>query len=83
MTGSVKNFEEQLNKLEEIVGELESGNLSLDESLKKFEKGMELYKGCKQVLDSAEKKIKVLTESLLEKDLEVQSKAYTAKIQEE
>ena len=41
------DFEKALKELEKIVRELESGDVSLDESLKKFEKGIELYKGCR------------------------------------
>lgn len=49
-----------MKKLDEIVDELESGNLSLDESLKKFEQGVELSRFCKQKLDESELKIKQL-----------------------
>ena len=49
-----------MKKLEEIAIELESDNLSLDESVKKFEEGMELSKQCKDILDNAEKKITIL-----------------------
>ena len=39
-----KNFEEMIENLEQIAKDLESGNLSLDESVKKFEEGMEISK---------------------------------------
>lgn len=65
-----KNFEATLDKLEQIVGELEKGNLSLDKSIKKFEDGIEMYNDCKQFLTEAESKVKVLTESLKEEDYE-------------
>lgn len=55
-----KNFEEMIKDLEEIAKELESGNLSLDQSVKKFEEGMELSKECSKILESAEKKISIL-----------------------
>lgn len=55
-----KSFEEMMQDLEQIAKELESGNLSLDESVKKFEEGMELSKECSKILESAEKKISIL-----------------------
>lgn len=65
-----KIFESSLSKLEEVVGQLEGGNLSLDESIKSFEQGIKLYKDCKDLLQNAEKKITVLSESLEEEDYE-------------
>lgn len=62
------SFENSLQELEKIVRELESGEVSLDDSLKKFEKGIELYKECRQTLQGAEKKIKILSDSLKEID---------------
>jgi exodeoxyribonuclease VII small subunit len=55
-----KNFEASLEILEKIVSELESGDLSLEESIKKFEEGMKLSKTCSQILDETEKKIVML-----------------------
>ena len=43
---SKENFEESMKKLENIVTELENGNLNLDESVKKFEEGMKIAKQC-------------------------------------
>ena len=63
---SKKNFETSLQKLEDLVGSLENGELSLDESIKKFEDGIKLYKNCRELLDQAEKKISVLTSDLTE-----------------
>ena len=54
------NFEDAISKLNEIAEELESGNLSLDESMAKFEEGMKLSKSCKEMIDTAEKKITML-----------------------
>ena len=65
-----KSFESSLEKLENVVGSLESGDLSLDESIKKFEEGIKLYKGCKELLSEAESKIQVLTDSLTEEEYE-------------
>lgn len=46
-------FEELLKELEEIVKELESGELSLDDSIKKYQKGIELSAECKKMLEDA------------------------------
>jgi exodeoxyribonuclease VII small subunit len=53
-------FEECLSRLEQIVGALESGNLSLEESLKVFEEGIALARHCSRYLDEAERRIEVL-----------------------
>jgi len=57
----VNNFEKDIKELENIVHALESGETSLDEMLKQFEKGIELSRSCTKVLDEAEKKITILT----------------------
>ncbi len=54
-------FEEALKKLEKIVAELESGKLSLDDSLKKYEEGVKLSRFCHKTLQAAQKKIQILT----------------------
>lgn len=64
---SASGFEENLEQLEKIVRDLESGKLTLEESLKKFERGVDLYRGCKDQLSNAEKKIAKLTEDLEER----------------
>lgn len=56
-------FEEAIENLEEIVAELENGNLSLDDSVKKFEDGMKLSKHCNEILNKAEKEISILLEN--------------------
>lgn len=58
-----KNFEEEMIKLEAIVTELEKGELSLDDSVKKFEEGINISKECNKILESAEKKISILLEN--------------------
>ncbi|MCK5073874.1 MAG: exodeoxyribonuclease VII small subunit [Bacteriovoracaceae bacterium] len=63
-----KDFEKKLEQLEELLGELESGKLNLEESLKKFEIGVELYKGCKDYLGQAERKVNLLKENLKVED---------------
>lgn len=54
------HFEEAFKRLEQIVGNLESGDLSLEESMKLFEEGIGLTEACKTRLDDAEKKIQLL-----------------------
>ena len=56
------NFEKSMENLENIVTELEKGELNLDESVKKFEEGMKIAKQCNNFLDNAEKKITILLE---------------------
>ncbi len=55
-------FEKNIKSLEEIVKELEIGDLSLDDSIKKFDEGVKLSKKCNEELESAEKKITKLVE---------------------
>ncbi|MAE57438.1 MAG: exodeoxyribonuclease VII small subunit [Halobacteriovorax sp.] len=63
-------FEKKLEELENIVKSLESGEATLDESLKNFGAGVELYKDCKKYLDEVESKVSQLTKDLEEKELE-------------
>ena len=57
---AVKKFEQAMSRLEEIVEQLEQAELSLDDSIKFFEEGMELSKFCYQKLNEAEQKLKKL-----------------------
>ena len=56
-------FEEAMQLLEDIVRKLESGNLSLDESLSAFEEAVGLVKLCNDKLEDAEQKVRILTAS--------------------
>ena len=56
------SFEQAMKNLEQIAQELESGNLNLEESLARFEEGMQLSKECNEILENAEKKITILLE---------------------
>ena len=58
------NLEEALEDLEQIVGKLEDGKLSLEESLVLFERGIRLVRLCSTRLESAEQKIESLTGEL-------------------
>lgn len=55
-----KTFEEALARLEEIIGELENGELNLEESLKLFEEGIALARHCNAKLDEAQGKVELL-----------------------
>ena len=55
-------FEEAMLSLEDIVKKLESGNLSLDDSLKAFEEAIALVKLCNSRLENAEQQVRILTE---------------------
>ena len=54
------NFEKSMENLENIVTELEKGELNLEESVKKFEQGINISKKCNDILEKAEKKITIL-----------------------
>lgn len=58
-----KTFEQAIEKLETIVDELEQGDLTLEETIKKFEDGMELSKFCTDKLNQAEQKLKKLVKT--------------------
>ncbi len=55
------DFESALEELESLVSKMESGELSLDDSLKAFERGIELTRTCQSTLEAAELKIQMLT----------------------
>ncbi len=57
------NFETSLHKLEEIVARLENGELSLNESIRLFEKGIQLSADCRKTLETAKQKITLLTDA--------------------
>ncbi len=57
-----KTFEQSMEQLEQIVQELESGDLPLEKAIKKFEEGIQLSKLCAKRLDETEKKVSLLLE---------------------
>jgi exodeoxyribonuclease VII small subunit len=57
------NFEKALERLEKIVSELEGGELSLDEALRRYEEGIRLVQICSKKLDAAQKKVELLTKT--------------------
>jgi exodeoxyribonuclease VII small subunit len=60
------SFEEALNELETLVEHLENGDISLDDSLKSFERGVALTRNCQRALSEAEQKVSILTEKTLD-----------------
>jgi exodeoxyribonuclease VII small subunit len=56
------DFEASLGRLEQLVEQMEDGELSLEESLKAFELGVKLTRECQQALQEAEQKVQLLTE---------------------
>ena len=64
------NFESSLNKLELIVTKLEDENISLEDSVKSFEEGINLVKSCQEELKSAELKIQKLLDDGTSEDIE-------------
>ncbi len=71
---ATSNFEKNMSDLENIVTELEKGDLNLDESISKFEEGIKISKQCNKILEDAEKKIIIL----LEKDGEVKEENFVS-----
>ncbi len=68
------NFEKALAELEQLVEEMEQGELSLEDTLKRFEKGIALTTECQQALQNAELKVTELVEKsgkILEKDFDL------------
>jgi exodeoxyribonuclease VII small subunit len=53
-------FEKSLKELEALVAKMEQGNLSLEESLQHFERGIQLTRTCQQALKEAEQKVEIL-----------------------
>lgn len=69
------NFEKALSDLEQLVEDMEQGDLSLEDSLKNFEKGIALTTECQKTLQKAELKVQELVEKngkLLEKDFDLE-----------
>ncbi len=58
-----KNFDEALAELEQILAEIESGQVGLEQSLAKYERGSFLIQHCRTVLSKAEKQIELLSKA--------------------
>jgi len=57
---SIAQFEKSLDELEQLVARMEGGELSLDESLRSFERGIALFRNCQNALEQAELRVKLL-----------------------
>jgi exodeoxyribonuclease VII small subunit len=68
------DFEKSLAELEAVVESMEHGDLSLEESLKRFERGIELTRTCQRALEEAEQRVKILTEHDTEEDFDTPAK---------
>jgi exodeoxyribonuclease VII small subunit len=64
------DFEKSLEELEKLVELMEQGDLSLEESLKHFERGIALTRSCQQALTEAEQKVKMLINNQGQDELE-------------
>lgn len=62
-TDSTKNYEVAIKELENILTQLESNELPLEQAIKQFESGVTLIKHCQQILDNTEQKIKGLLDN--------------------
>ncbi|MBX9705615.1 MAG: exodeoxyribonuclease VII small subunit [Gammaproteobacteria bacterium] len=62
MTAKTFNFEKAMTELEAIVEKMEDEELSLEQSLKNFEKGIQLTQQCQKALQEAEQKVRILIE---------------------
>ena len=60
----VSDFETDLSRLEDIVAQLEQGNLPLDDALQLYEEGIEAYRRCSKMLQKAETRVVKLIETL-------------------
>lgn len=65
------DFETALGELESLVQRMEGGELSLEDSLKEFERGVQLTRICQNALKSAEQRVKVLSANGGEQDFPV------------
>lgn len=62
-TASIADFEKSLDELEKLVNDLERGELSLEQSLGAFERGVKLTRECQQALKTAEQRVEQLVEN--------------------
>jgi len=62
-SNELPDFEKSLEELESLVEQLESGDLSLDQSLKQFKRGVELTRHCQSVLDQAQQTVQKLIDT--------------------
>ena len=65
VTSQVAEFEKSLDELEQLVVRMEHGELSLDDSLQSFERGIALYRNCQNTLDQAKLRVSELLDPAL------------------
>ncbi|GGK07182.1 exodeoxyribonuclease VII small subunit [Luteimonas terricola] len=61
-TSPVADFEASLDSLEQLVEKMEHGDMSLEDSLAAYERGVGLYRRCQQALEEAELRVRLLTD---------------------
>ena len=61
-TSPVADFEHSMQALEDLVGKMETGDMTLEESLAAYERGVGLYRHCQQALEQAELRVRLLTD---------------------
>ena len=66
---SLGNFEASMEELESLVAAMESGELTLEESLEHFERGIRQVRNCQKALDEAEQKVQILLKESGEQQL--------------
>lgn len=59
-SNQIAEFESSLDELEKLVARMEQGDMSLDDSLKSFERGISLYRNCQSALEQAQLRVKLL-----------------------
>jgi exodeoxyribonuclease VII small subunit len=64
------DLENSLNEINTLITNMEQGNLSLEQSLEKFERGITLIKHCQKVLQEAEQKVQILIQNEGQDDLQ-------------
>lgn len=88
MTKKKIHFEKAMTELSSLVNDLEAGNLSLDDALKAFEKGVNLTRQCQDALQQADQRVQILLTSAAdaepeENDLSSQSSSRFIEFDEE
>ena len=58
----IADFEKSIDELEKLVGKMEQGEQSLDDSLKSYERGVALYRNCQNALEQAELRVRLLSD---------------------
>ena len=67
---TASQFEDAMEELEKLVEQMERGDITLEESLKSFERGIKLTRTCQQALQDAEQKVQILLEKNGQQTLE-------------